>query len=160
VLLIILLNIAPLLLLGVAWWFYRHEAASLANWRRGVFVSAFVANAVSAAVLVSFIAQVYIASKGTKPVDLDKVYPVFSMLGIGLLAAILAVSGRRVSRLVLIGDGLLTASSGTSPQWVLVLDSLCIGAVGVLSGAALLRLTLHPGAVPTGARGGCLRHWK
>jgi hypothetical protein len=109
VILIILLNIVPLLLLGVAWWFYRQEAASLANWRRGVFVSAFVANVVSAAVLVSFIAQAYITSKGTKPVDLDRVYPVFFMLGLGLLAAILAVSGRRVSRLVLIGDGLLTA---------------------------------------------------
>jgi hypothetical protein len=108
-LLIVLLNIAPLLLLGLAWWFYRREGAPLANWRRSVFVAAFVANAVSAAVLVSFIAQAYIASKGTKPVDLDRAYPVFSMLGIGLLAAILAVSGRRVSRLVLIGDGLLTA---------------------------------------------------
>jgi hypothetical protein len=108
-LLIILLNIVPLLLLGLAWWFYRNEGASLTKWRRGVFVSAFVANAVSAAVLLSFIAQAYIASKGTKPVDLDRAYPVFSMLGIGLLAAILAVSGRRVSRLVLIGDGLLTA---------------------------------------------------
>ena len=109
VLLIVLLNIAPLLLLGLAWWFYRQEGAALTNWRRGVFVTAFVANAVSAAVLVSFIAQAYIASKGTKPVDLDRAYPVFSMLGVGLLAAILAVSGRRVSRLVLIGDGLLTA---------------------------------------------------
>ena len=107
--LVLCLNTAPLLLMGLAWWFYRNESASLANWRRGVFVSALVANAVSAAVLVSFMAQAYIASKGTKPVDLDRAYPVFSMLGVGLLAAILAVSGRRVSRLVLIGDGLLTA---------------------------------------------------
>lgn len=108
-LLIAALNIVPLLLLGLALWFYRNEGASLVPWRRKVFGVALAANAVSAAVLVSFIVQAYIASKGTKPVDLDRVYPVFSMLGIGLLAAVLAASGRRVSRLVLIGDGLLTA---------------------------------------------------
>lgn len=108
-LLMTLLYTVPLLLLGLAWWFYRSEGAALVNWRRGVFVTALAANAVSAAVLLSFIAQAYIASKGTKPVDLDRAYPVLSMLGVGLLAAILAVSGRRVSRLVLIGDGLLTA---------------------------------------------------
>ncbi len=108
-LLISLLNIVPLLLLGLAWWFYRSEAASLTSLRRGIFMSAFAANTLSAAVLLSFIAQAYLVSKGTKPVDLDRAYPVFSMMGVGLLAAILAISGRRVSRVVLIGDGLLTA---------------------------------------------------
>lgn len=70
---------------------------------------ALTANAVSAAVLLSFVVQAYVASKGTKSVDLDRAYPVLSMLGIGMLAAVLAVSGRRISRMVLIGDGLLTA---------------------------------------------------
>jgi hypothetical protein len=37
--LVLCLNTAPLLLMGLAWWFYRSESASLANWRRGVFVS-------------------------------------------------------------------------------------------------------------------------
>jgi hypothetical protein len=108
-LLITVVNLFPLLLLGLAWWFYRNEGAALARWRRNVFLVALIANAVSAAVLLSFAAQTYVASKGVKPVDLDRAYPVLSMLGIGLLAAVLAVAGRRVSRLVLIADGLLTA---------------------------------------------------
>src|SRR5277367_5770033 len=101
-------TVIPLALLGLAWWFYRNEGASLMTWRRAVFVAAFVSNAVSGAVLISFTIQALIASRGTTPVDLDRMYPVLTMLGLGLLAAMLAVSGRRVSRLVLIGDGLLT----------------------------------------------------
>jgi hypothetical protein len=83
--LVLCLNTAPLLLMGLAWWFYRNESASLANWRRGVFVSAFVANAVSIAVLVSFFVHAYLVSRGSKPVDLDRMYPVFSMMGLALL---------------------------------------------------------------------------
>lgn len=109
-LLTIPLNTVPLILLGLAWWFYQKESSSLVSWRRRVFILALVANAVSAVVLLSFLVQVYIASRGTQPVDLDRAYPVISMLGVGLLAAVLAVSGRRVSRLVLVGNGLLTAA--------------------------------------------------
>ncbi len=108
-LLMVLLNAAPLALFILAWWLYRKESSSLTTWRRGAFVAALVANAVSAAVLLSFSVQASMAAKGSKPVDLDRAYPVFSMLGVGLLAAILAISGKRVSRLVLVVDGLLTA---------------------------------------------------
>jgi hypothetical protein len=100
---------APLLLLGLTWWFYRSEGASLVSWRRAVFVAALVSNAVSGAVLISFTIYALVVARGTRPVDLDRMYPVFTMLGLGVLAAMLAVSGRRVSRWVLIGDGLLTA---------------------------------------------------
>lgn len=90
-------------------WFYRKEGAALTNWRRDVLVTVFVANAVSAAVLARFIAQAYIASKGTKPVDLDGACPVFSMLGSRYLRLSLQFMGD-VSRLpVLIAGGLLTA---------------------------------------------------
>jgi hypothetical protein len=107
--LLVTLTGAPLLLLGPTWWFYRNEGASLMTWRRAAFVAALISNAVSGAVLISFTIHALIASRGTTPVDLDRMYPVLTMLGLGLLAAMLAVSGRRISRLVLIGDGLLTA---------------------------------------------------
>ncbi len=119
--LVLCLNTAPLLLMGLAWWFYRNESASLANWRRGVFVSAFVANAVSIAVLVSFFVHAYLVSRGAKPVDLDRMYPVSSMMGLALLAAVLAFFGRKVSRPILVSGGLVTmavwylAAMGASP---------------------------------------------
>jgi hypothetical protein len=97
------------LLLGLAWWFYRNEGAALVRWRRSVFVAALVVNALSAAVLLSFLIHGYTAVSRAKVVDLDRSYPVLSMLALGILAAALAGSGRRVSRLILIVDGLLTA---------------------------------------------------
>jgi hypothetical protein len=107
--LLVSLTGAPLLLVGLTWWFYRVEGASLVNWRRATFVAALVSNALSGAVLISFTIHALVVSHGTRPVDLDRMYPVLTMLGLGILAAMLAVSGRRISRLVLIGDGLLTA---------------------------------------------------
>ncbi len=107
--LLIVLNFVPLLLLGLTWWFYRNESTSLVSWRRTAFVAALISNAVSGALLISFTIHALVVSRGTTPVDLDRMYPVLTMLGLGLLAAMLAISGRRVSRLVLISDGLLTA---------------------------------------------------
>jgi hypothetical protein len=99
----------PLLLLGPTWWFYRREGGSLPRWRKILFVSGIFANLASAMVLVSFIIQIWIISRGSKPVDLDRAYPVLEMLGLGMLTAMLGTSGRRVPRLLLIGNGLLTA---------------------------------------------------
>jgi hypothetical protein len=107
--LLIAIFLLPLLLLGSTWWFYRRERESLSRWRKILFVSGIFANLVSAMVLLSFIIQVYIISRGSKPVDLDRAYPVLEMLGLGMLTAVLGTSGRRVSRLFLIGNGLLTA---------------------------------------------------
>jgi hypothetical protein len=99
----------PLLLVCLGWRFYRKDAVTLVGWRRGLFLSGLLANAVSAAVLISFTIYAYVVSKGTKPVDLDRIYPVFSMLGLGLLATGLAFSGQHTSRRILLGTGLFTA---------------------------------------------------
>jgi len=43
------------------------------------------------------------------PFDLDRVYPVFTMMGLGLLAAALVSSGKRISHVLLLVSGLLAA---------------------------------------------------
>src|SRR5208283_3113399 len=95
----ITLMLLPLLLLWVTWRFYRKECNVLVGWRKVLFLAGIAANAVSAAVLVSFTVRAYATLHGATPVDLDRVYPVLSMLGLGLLAAGLDSSGSRVSRL-------------------------------------------------------------
>jgi hypothetical protein len=100
-------NLIPLAVLWPAWRFYREEAVVLEGWRRIIFLAALVANTISAVVLLSFTAHALVASYRATQVDLDSIYPVFSMLALGVLTAVLAVSGRRISRLVLIGNGLL-----------------------------------------------------
>jgi hypothetical protein len=119
--LLIVVGLLPLLLLGVAWYFYRSESESLLRWRKALFLSGILANTVSAVVLVSFLAHAYVASRGSKSVDLDRMYPVFSMMGLALLAVVLASFGRRVSRPILVAGGLVTvvawylAAMGASP---------------------------------------------
>jgi hypothetical protein len=106
--LLMIFTLLPLVLLWPTLKFYVKEGYALLGWRKALFLTGIVANAVSGAVLISFTIHALVASRSTTPVDLDRMYPVLTMLGLGLLAAMLAVSGRRVSRLVLIGDGLLT----------------------------------------------------
>jgi hypothetical protein len=107
--LLIVMGLVPLILWGATLYFYRAEGRTLVRWRKAIFLAGIVANAVSAAVLLSFLVRAYIGSHGTTSMDLDRAYPVVSMLGLGVLSAMLASSGRRVSRLLLIGDGLITA---------------------------------------------------
>ena len=108
--LLIAINALPLLLLGVAWWQYRKEGSSLVGWRKRLFILGLIANAVSAAVLLIFLVHgILIQSYATKGVDLDRAYPVLWMLAVGLVSTILAGFGRRASRLLLMGDGLLVA---------------------------------------------------
>lgn len=102
-------NLIPLLLLGLAVWFYRNERKDLIRWRRNAFAVALIANAVSAVALLTYAVLAGVISRGTHPVDLFRVYPIGSMLIVDLLAAGLAASGRRVSRVILIGNGILTA---------------------------------------------------
>jgi hypothetical protein len=59
--------------------------------------------------MLSFTFQAYLAWQGTVSVDLDRIYSVFSMFCLGLLAACLACFGRRVSRFILLCDGVLMA---------------------------------------------------
>jgi hypothetical protein len=104
-LLLILVNAAPLILLGFILWRYRMERPDLIAWRRNIFVCALIANAVSASVLLAF---VFRALFNSRPTDLDRMFPVFSMFLLGLLAAALAVAGRRSSRILLSCNGVLT----------------------------------------------------
>ena len=119
--LLIVLGSLPLLLLGIAGYFYRHEGEPLPRWGKALFLSGILANTLSAAVLVSFFVRAYVASRGSKSVDLDRMYPVFSMMGLALLAAVLAFFGRKVSRPILVSGGLVTmvvwylAAMGASP---------------------------------------------
>lgn len=107
--LLMICTLLPLPLLWPIWRLYRRERGALAGWRRSLFRAAIIVNAVSAVVLATFTIHAYLISAGVKPVDLDWVYPVFSMFGLGLLAAVLASSGRGVSRAMLVANGIVTA---------------------------------------------------
>lgn len=107
--LLMILTVLPLILLWPTWKFYRKEGGAFPGWRKVLFLAGVVVNLVSTVVLISFTINAYLVSRGTTPVDLDRMYPVLSMLGLGLVTAGLALSGKRISRLILVGNGLLTA---------------------------------------------------
>ncbi len=86
---------------------FRREGKTLIPARRVLFSVGSVASAVSTGVLLVFLVHAYKAAHGTTSVDLDRLYPVFWMLGLGAVAAILAFFGKRLSRLFLFGAGLL-----------------------------------------------------
>jgi hypothetical protein len=89
---------------------FRTERQALLGFRRLVFVLGIAANLASTTGLLVFLAMAYEMAHGTmRPFDLDRVYPVFSMLGLGLLAAVLALFGKRISRVLLLVAGLLAA---------------------------------------------------
>jgi hypothetical protein len=109
-LLIIVLNTLPLVLFGVSWWQYRKERLALPGWRNILFVIALAANALSGAVLLSFVVHGRLILSGVAPrIDLDLTYPGLTMLGVGLVSIIFAGFGRRLARLLLMLDGLLVA---------------------------------------------------
>ena len=76
--------------------------------RKVLFLVGLVANAASATVLLIFLVRAYGAEHATTPVDLDRVYPVLWMTALGALAAILALFGKRLPRVLLFGAGLLS----------------------------------------------------
>jgi hypothetical protein len=106
--LILSVQLVPLFLLGAVWILFRKEGSALPSWRRIVFVTAIVANAVSAILLLAIFIRAQVAMRTLKPVDPDRIFPVISMMGFALLAAMTAMLGRRLSRIVLVGSGLLT----------------------------------------------------
>ncbi len=101
-------SVMPLLLVGLSGWVYRNEREDAGSRRRILFVGGLIANAVSGAVMLSFTVQAYRAWHGAVSVDLDGMYPVFSMFCLGLLASCLACFGRRAFKLILFCDGVLT----------------------------------------------------
>lgn len=107
--LLMILTFLPFFLVMLSYRFYRKEAALVSGGQRGLFLTGLAANTISATVLISFTIHADSISKGTTPVDLDRMYPVLWMLSLGFLASILALAGKQISRLILLGTGLFTA---------------------------------------------------
>jgi hypothetical protein len=106
--LLMLMAVAALVLVVAAGMCFRSEGKGITGMRRWMFLLGAAGGGVSTAVLLVFLLHAYRAAHGTTTrVDLDRLYPVFSMLGLGMLAAVLAFFGRRLSRLFLLGAGLL-----------------------------------------------------
>jgi hypothetical protein len=106
--LLIPMTLLAIALSGWALVSFHSEGKVLVRFRRGVFVLGTAANLVSTVALLIFLIMGYKMAHGTmRPIDLDRVYPVPSMLGLGFLAAVLALFGRRISRVLLLVAGLL-----------------------------------------------------
>jgi hypothetical protein len=109
--LLVVMVLSALLLSGASLRSFRIEGQNVARFRRVLFLIGLIGNVLSAIVLLVFLSHAYVAAHGTTPIDLDRVYPVLELLGLGLLATILAFFGRRLSRLLLFAGGLVTAAS-------------------------------------------------
>jgi cytochrome c oxidase assembly factor CtaG len=107
--LLILMAISCLVLLAAAGVCFRREGQTLTHMRKWMFLLGAAGCGVSTGVLLLFLLFAYRAAHGETSVDLDRLFPVFWMLGLGALAAVLAIFGRRLSRLFLMGAGLLAA---------------------------------------------------
>ena len=105
--LLMLMTLASLVLLAAAGVCFRGESKTLIRSRKVLFLSGSVGDGLSVVVLLIFLAHAYRAAHGTAPVDLDRLYPVFWMFGLGVLAVVLSLFGRRLSRVLLFGSGLL-----------------------------------------------------
>jgi hypothetical protein len=97
------------LLSGVALLLFRTEGKDLHRFRKILFTLGSIANLASATALALFLIVAHMMSHGTMhPADLDRVYPVLSMLALGLVASVQGFFGRRFSRVLLIVAGFLT----------------------------------------------------
>jgi hypothetical protein len=103
------INALPCVLLGVIiWWTQRRDCGRLTGWRRALFVTALVVNAVGSVSLLIFIA--WLAFGEGRPfggVVEDRLF--LWMIGLGLLSAGIGASGRGFSRGLLIVNGVLVA---------------------------------------------------
>jgi hypothetical protein len=97
------LNAIPILLVGVAWWTQRKDGKTMPKWRRFLFMAALVANTVSSIALLGFLLGTFSGALGAQASGLI----LMAMLGVGLIGFVLAVFGKRISRLLLVGNGLL-----------------------------------------------------
>ena len=102
-------SIFPLLGVLAAWRFSVRAGPGRVRWRRTLFTTGLLVTALSASVLLVFVIHCYVAAHGTTPRDLDRVYPVLSMLGLAFVGATLASFGKGASRVVLSASGLLAA---------------------------------------------------
>ena len=91
---------------------FRTEGKNLQGWRRALFYAGSISNAVSASVLLIFLTHAHRIAYGGMPfLDLDRVYPVFLMPGLGLIGTILGAFGMRWSRALLAIAGIVAACS-------------------------------------------------
>jgi hypothetical protein len=105
------IGLLPLLLAAASWWLHRSDARRpVRSWRNALVLLGLVCVSVSAFMLTAFTVHAYVISRGTTPYDLDGAYPVLWMMGFALVASILACFGRRLSRFLLLGTGLVTFS--------------------------------------------------
>ena len=118
----IALLLLPLLLAGASWWSHKaHATPTVPVWRKSLFTIGLCCVSISASVLAAFGIHAYIISRGTTSYDLDLAYPIGSMMVLALAAALLALFGQRISRILMLGTGLGTltlwyiAALGASP---------------------------------------------
>jgi hypothetical protein len=101
-------NAAPCVLSGIIWWTQRKHCDRLTGWRRAVFLTALVVNTVTSVSLCVLIA--WLALGEGRPIGgvvEDRLF--LSMIGLGLLSAVLAAFGRGLPRGLLIANGGLVA---------------------------------------------------
>jgi hypothetical protein len=109
--LLMLMPMSSVLVLVIVFMRFRTDGQTLIQSRKAFFLVGLIGAAVSTAALVIFLLHAQRAAHGTTSVDLDEMYPVFSMLGLAMLATFLALFGRRLSRLLLFAVGIITGSA-------------------------------------------------
>jgi len=106
--LILGLNVLPCVLTIMIWFAGRKEMVTLPKGRSVVFICGLVATLVSSAFLIVFVVREMI--RGGAGSSIAGAYLFFSMFGLGLLGAVLALSGTRISRPLLVANGVFVAA--------------------------------------------------
>jgi len=105
---LIAINAVPCFLSGVIWWTQHKHRGLLSGWRRAVFITALVINTAASVSLCILVA--WLAFGEGRPIGglvEDRLF--LSMIGLGLLSAVLAVFGKGLPRGLLIANGTLVA---------------------------------------------------
>ena len=105
---LIAINVVPCFLSGVIWWAQHKHRGRLRGWRRAVYISALVIN--TATSLSLFVLVAWLSFGEGRPIGglvEDRLF--LSMIGLGLLSAVLAAFGRGLPRGLLIANGTLVA---------------------------------------------------
>jgi hypothetical protein len=102
------INALPCVLSGVIIsWTQRRDCGRSTGWRRAIFMTALVVNAVSSVSLLVFIALLVFGEGCLRPFGGVGLF--LWMIGLGLLSAGIAAFGRGFSRGLLIANGVLVA---------------------------------------------------
>ncbi|MGC2299934.1 MAG: hypothetical protein WA476_14100 [Acidobacteriaceae bacterium] len=110
--LLLVLAVSSLIASMIVFPMFRAEGKSLRRWGKALFYTGSISNVISALTLLIFLGHAYRIAHGKMTfMDLDRIYPVLSMLGLGLIAAIFGIFGTRWSRPLLTIAGLVAAYS-------------------------------------------------